>query len=169
VSDDLVAVGRVGPPRGVRGDVFVEPWTDDPDGRFAAGAALNTESSGALIVESSSSAGGKLVVHFVGVDDRAAAQGLRGTHLLVEASERPVLEDPNEFYASDLVGLSAQDATGRLLGPVLDVADIAGVDYLVLEIDGRERLVPFVATIVPTVDLVSRLVVVDPPEGLFDL
>jgi 16S rRNA processing protein RimM len=170
MSDDLVAIGRVGPPRGVRGDVFVEPWTDDPDTRFAAGTALHTApTEGGLTVESSSTAGGRLVIHFHGVDDRDAAQRLRGTRLLVPATERPPLEDPDEYYASDLIGLAVEDPAGSALGAVLDVIDIAGADYLVLEVDGRERLVPFVAALVPVVDMTAKRVVVDPPEGLFDL
>ncbi|MFN2518683.1 MAG: ribosome maturation factor RimM, partial [Jatrophihabitantaceae bacterium] len=40
---ELVAVGRIGPARGIRGDVFVEPWTDDPAARFAAGSTLRTQ------------------------------------------------------------------------------------------------------------------------------
>jgi 16S rRNA processing protein RimM len=174
VSDgaaELVAVGRIGPPRGIRGELFVQPWTDDPDTRFAAGAVLRTEpaDAGPLTVESSSSAGGKLVVHFAGVTDRTAAEALRGVRLMVPAAERPPIEDPDEFYATDLIGLAARTVTGEQLGPVRDVLNAAGADYLVLEIDGRERLVPFVSAIVPTVDLPGRTVVIDPPEGLFDL
>jgi 16S rRNA processing protein RimM len=52
---------------------------------------------------------------------------------------------------------------------VRDVLDLAGAEYLVLDVDGQERLVPFVAAIVPTVDIAGGVVVIDPPEGLFDL
>ena len=168
MSDDLVAIGRVGPPRGVRGDVFVQPWTDDPDSRFAAGTRLRTATAD-LTVESSSTAGGKLVVHFLGVDDRDSAQALRGTELLIPATARPPIEDPDEYYASDLVGLAAVEPSGAALGPVTDVVDIAGADYLVLQLDGQQRLVPFVAAIVTEVDLPGGRVVVDAPAGLFDL
>jgi 16S rRNA processing protein RimM len=166
-----VAIGRIGPARGVRGDVFVEPWTDDPDVRFAAGAALRTEPAerGPLVVGASSTAGGKLVVHFDGVNDRSAAGELRGVRLVIAATERPPLESPDEFYASDLVGIAASTVDGAELGPVRDVVEIAGADYLVVEVEGRERLVPFVAAMVPTVDLPGGRVVIDPPEGLFDL
>jgi 16S rRNA processing protein RimM len=108
-------------------------------------------------------------VHFAGVTDRTAAEALRGVRLMVPAAERPPIEDPDEFYATDLIGLAARTVTGEQLGPVRDVLNAAGADYLVLEIDGRERLVPFVSAIVPTVDLSGRTVVIDPPEGLFDL
>lgn len=168
---DFVAIGRVGPARGVSGDVFVEPWTDVPAERFAAGAVLRTDppDAGPLTVESLNLGGRKVVVRFAGVADRAAAESLRGVRLVVPAADRPPLEDPDEFYASDLVGLLARTVSGDQLGPVRDVVNLAGADYLVLDIDGAERLIPFVAAIVPTVDMVGGEVVVDPPEGLFDL
>jgi 16S rRNA processing protein RimM len=166
-----VTVGRVGAPRGVHGEVFVQPFTDDPQTRFAVGAQLRTDPAGAgpLTVAAANHSGAKLVLHFDGVDDREAAQALRGVRLVVARGERPALEDPDEFYADDLVGLDAVRADGAALGPVRDVLDVAGADYLVVEVDGRERLVPFVAAIVPTVDLAARRVVIDPPDGLFDL
>jgi 16S rRNA processing protein RimM len=168
---ELVAIGRVGPARGVRGDVFVEPWTDSPDERFEVGAVLRTEPAevGPLTVESANLGGTKLVVHFAGVEDRTAAESLRGVRLVVPASARPPLADPDEFYASDLVGLSARTVAGAALGPVRDVLNLAGAEYLVLDVEGSERLVPFVAAIVPTVDVTGGVVVIDPPEGLFDL
>jgi 16S rRNA processing protein RimM len=166
--DDLVAVGRVGPARGVRGDVFVEPLTDAPEERFAPGSVLHAEPT-PLTVASASSAGGKLVVHFTGVDDRASAEALRGTELAIPAAARPELEDPDEYYDTDLVGLTAVTVDGVELGPVAGVQHAAGASYLVIDVAGTQRLVPFVAAIVPAVDLAARRVVVDPPEGLFDL
>jgi 16S rRNA processing protein RimM len=89
--------------------------------------------------------------------------------LVIPASARPALDDPDDFYASDLIGLAVRTTAGVELGPVRDVLDIAGSDYLVLDIDGVERLVPFVAAVVPTVDIARGVIEIDPPEGLFDL
>jgi 16S rRNA processing protein RimM len=169
--DDLVVVGRIGPVRGVRGDVFVAPFTDAPEERFAPGMVLRTDppAAGPLTVAASTSASGKLVVHFEGVDGRPEAEALRGVQLVVPAAERPPLEDPDEFYDTDLIGLTARVVDGPELGPVSDVIHVGGADYLVVQMDGREQLIPFVRAIVPTVDLASRTVLVDPPEGLFDV
>ncbi len=171
MSQELIAVGRIGPARGVRGDAFVEPWTDAPDERFAAGTVLETDppSAGPLTVERVNLGGSRMVLHFAGFETREAVETLRGVRLVVPATARPVLDDPDEFYASDLVGLAAHAVDGTDLGPVADVLDIAGADYLVLNVDGVERLVPFVAAVVPHVDLEGGTVTVDPPEGLFDL
>jgi 16S rRNA processing protein RimM len=168
---DLIAVGRIGPPRGVKGETFVAPWTDVPAERFAPGAVLYTEPAevGPLTVETSSLAGGKLVVRFAGVTDRGEAEALRGVSLLISAHERPPIEDPYEFYDTDLVGLAARTVDGRSLGPVTDVVHAAGTSYLTVQVDGRDCLVPFVTAIVPTVDLAGGTVEIDPPEGLFEL
>lgn len=169
-ADDLV-VGRIGPPRGVRGAVFVEPWTDAPGERFAPGTVLRTEpaEAGPLTVVATNSAGGKFVVHFAELADRGAAEAVRGVRLVIAAADRPALDDPDEFYDTDLVGLQARSVEGRALGPVTDVRHAGGASYLVLDIGGREQLVPFVAAIVPAVDLAAQAVVIDPPEGLLEL
>jgi 16S rRNA processing protein RimM len=171
MAGEDITIGRIGPPRGVRGELFVQPWTDVPDERFAAGSVLRTEpaDAGPLTVESMSSAGGKTVIHFAGVDDRAAAEALRGVRLVIGADERPPLSDPDEFYDTDLVGLRARTVQGADLGPVTDVLHAGGATYLVLDVDGAERLVPFVAAVVPEVDVPGHAVVIDPPEGLFEL
>jgi 16S rRNA processing protein RimM len=172
VSDnELIAVGRVGRPRGVRGASFVAPWTDDPDERFAAGTVFTTDpaAAGPLTVSTSSSAGGKLVVQFESVTDREGAEALRGVQLLLPTSARPELDDPDDFYDTDLIGLAARTSDGAALGPVTDVLHAGTADYLVLDHDGREVLVPFVRAIVPSVDIAGGAVVVDPPDGLFEL
>ena len=109
------------------------------------------------------------MLHFDGVDSREAAEALRGTSLVMRASERPPLDDPDDFYDTDLIGLTARTVAGEVLGPVRDVLHSGASDYLVLDVAGVERLVPFVSAIVPAVDLAGGTVDVDPPEGLFDL
>jgi 16S rRNA processing protein RimM len=166
---DLVAVGRVGAPRGLRGDVFVEPWTDSPDERFVPGAVLYTNGKGVVTVADAYLSGGKQVVHFREVDDRDAAAALRDTQLFIPAASRPALADPDEFYDSDLVGLAVHHADGASVGTVTDVAHTSSAAYLVVDVDGREWLIPFVRAIVPSVDLAAGRVVIDPPEGLLEL
>jgi len=168
---DLVAVGRIGPAHGLRGEVLVAPFTDEPDERFAPGAVLVAEpgEAGPLTVESARWQGKRLVVRFAGVVDRSGAEALRGTDLLIPAADRPDLDDPDDFYDTDLIGLAVATVDGRALGPVRDVVHAPAADYLVIEVDGQERLVPFLAAMVPSVDVAGGNVVIDPPEGLLDL
>lgn len=172
--DDLVVVGRVGRPQGVRGEVTVEVRTDDPAERFAAGAVLLTDPAerGPLTVARGRDHSGRLVVAFEGVDDRTAAEALRDTLLLVDVRSLAPLDDPDEFHDWQLRGLVAEGADGGRLGVVADVLHLPHGDVLVLRVDdgadGREVLVPFVREIVPVVDLDAGRVVVTPPEGLME-
>jgi 16S rRNA processing protein RimM len=168
---ELIAIGRIGPAHGNRGEALVEPWTDAPDVRFAPGVVLQTDPStvGPLTVAGHRFQGDRLIVAFAGVDDREAVIALRATLLLIAATERPPLDDPDEFYDSDLVGLQAVTTTGHELGPVLEVVHLSGAVYLLVKVDGVERMVPFVSAIVVEVDLAGSRVVVAVPEGLFDL
>jgi len=166
-----MVVGRIGKARGIKGHAFVMPFTDDPEVRFAVGSVLQTEpaAAGPLSIASFSMASGKVVLSFDGVEDRTAIEALRGVQLVIAREARPPLEDPDDFYTSDLIGLAARTVGGADLGAVADVIDIAGADYLVLDVDGAEKLVPFVSAIVPTVDVGGGFVLIDPPDGLFEL
>jgi 16S rRNA processing protein RimM len=171
-----VVVGRIGRPHGVRGEVTVEVRTDDPDLRFAPGSVLRTEppGRGPLTVAGSRWHREVLLLRLTGpdgveVESREAAETLRDTELHVPVDELPELEDPDTWYDHQLVGLRAELTDGTPLGEVTAVRH-EGAELLVVRREGgRELLVPFVASIVPTVDPAAGRVVVDPPEGLLDL
>jgi 16S rRNA processing protein RimM len=109
----------------------------------------------------------RLLVTFDGVTDRTAAEALRGLLLVAEidAEERP--EDPEEFYDHQLVGLEARTVGAVPVGTVTEVVHGPGQDLLSLRAtDGREVLVPFVAALVPEVDVAAGYVVVVDQPGL---
>jgi 16S rRNA processing protein RimM len=167
-----VVVGRIGRAHGIGGEVTVEVRTDDPDARFAVGSRLRTDPAerGPLTVLATRPRSGGLIVAFAGVTGRAAADALRGTLLVVDAASLPALDDPDEFYDHELVGLAALLADGRRLGAVAEIVHGPGGDLLVVRADDEsEHLVPFVRAIVPTVDVPAGWVVVDPPPGLLEL
>ncbi|MGZ6792897.1 MAG: ribosome maturation factor RimM [Mycobacteriales bacterium] len=164
-----MVVGRIGRPQGIKGEVTVEVRTDDPDDRFAPGRVLHSD-RGPLTVAGSRWQGKYLVVAFEGVADRNAAELLRDTMLQLDTADLPPLADEDEYYDTQLVGLTALLTDGTLLGEVTDVLHLPGGDVLVVQRgEGREALVPFVRAIVPTVDLDAGRCVVDPPPGLLDL
>ena len=175
-SFDTVVVGRIGRPHGVRGEVTVEVRTDDPDLRFVPGAVLATDPAdrGPLTVAGRRWHREILLLTLEGpagrpIDSREAAEDLRDTELLVDVAALPALEDPEASYDHQLVGLTARLTDGSELGTVAAVRH-EGADLLVVRrVDGGEALIPFVAAIVPTVDLDGGFVVVDPPEGLLEL
>ncbi len=171
--DQLVVVGRVGKASGLRGEVLVDVRTDQPEQRYAVGAAVLTDppERGPLVVAAARRQSGRLVVHFDGVTDRDAAEALRGTVLLVDPATLAPTDDPDEFHDVQLVGLSAQTADGQQVGDVDAVLHLPHGDVLVVRrpAPAGELLVPFVRAIVPVVDLPGRRLVLDPPEGLLDL
>lgn len=165
-----VVVGRIGRPHGIRGEVTVEPRTDEPDERFAPGAVFALDKPREdLVVERIHWHSGRLLVTFQGISDRNAAEALRGTLLEVERADDEVPDDPEEFYDSTLVGCVVDHIDGSRMGEVVDVLHLPAQDLLVVLIEGqREALVPFVSAIVPVVDLPGRRLVIDPPDGLLD-
>ena len=108
-----VVIGRIGKAHGIRGEVTVEVRTDDPDGRFAVDAVLMTDRADRplLTVERARPHHGRLLVQFAGVPDRNAAELLRGILLSVDADSDPDIDDPDEFYDHQLVGLGSSRST----------------------------------------------------------
>ncbi|RIJ76392.1 ribosome maturation factor RimM [Nakamurella silvestris] len=165
-----LVVGRIGRPHGLRGEVTVEVRTDDPDTRFAAGSVFSTDpaATGPLTITSARRIGGNQVLGFEGFGDRNAAETLRGTLLVVQTESLPDLEDTDEYYDHQLIGLEAKLESGEVIGPVVDMMHLPSNDVLVVKSATGEVLIPFVEVIVPVVDLAAGHVIVDPPDGLFD-
>lgn len=169
-----VVVGRIGKPHGIRGDVTLEVRTDEPERRLVPGAVLRAQAPrgsafgrSTLRVDRARWHQSVLLVKFEEISDRTAAEAARGVLLLVDvdADERP--EDPEEFYAHQLVGLHVVDPDGRELGTVTGLVAGAAQDLLaVRSTDGRDTLVPFVKALVPEVDLDGARVVVADRPGL---
>jgi 16S rRNA processing protein RimM len=160
-------VARVGRAHGLRGEVSIEVRTDVPEQRFVPGATFSTDpgSAGPLTLEAVRDNNGVLLLQLVGVTDRAQAEALRGVLLLVDVEAS---DEPDAWYEHELVGLRVEDTGGRTLGEVVRLDAGAAQDLLVVRADdGSEVLVPFVAAIVPVVDVPGGRVVVDPPGGMF--
>jgi len=170
-ADIEVVVGRVGKPHGLRGEVTVDVRTDEPERRFAVGAALRAEPpSGSasalrsLTVASTRWHQGVLLAGFEELPDRDAAEAVRGTVLYATIPADIAPDDPDEFYAHQLVGLAAYDVDGTHLGEVTALTTGAQDLLTVRTPDGRDALVPFVSALVPEVDVPGgRLVIADRP------
>jgi 16S rRNA processing protein RimM len=149
VVSDLVGVGRVGRPHGLDGSFFVE----DPSARedvFAAGATLYAGGEPVTVVATRRGSGGRPVIRL----DRHLEPG---TELAVARATLPHLDDEDEFYVFQLVGLSVEEENGRLLGRVRDVLEYPAND--VLELDSGASL-PLVEACVRQVDLAGGRIVV---------
>ena len=170
-----LTVARVGRAHGLRGEVTLQVRTDVPERRFVPDAVLHvvlTRSSSwpgpaALTVRSVRDHNGVLLLTFGEVPDRDAAEALCG--VLLEADVPEDEQEPDAWFDHQLVGLHAVDPGGAPLGDLVAVQHSGAQDLLVVRRpDGRERLVPFVAAIVPTVDVAGGRVVIDAPGGLLE-
>ena len=166
-----VVVGVIRRPHGVRGELAVEPRTDEPERRLAVGTRLRCEGSERLLtVETVRDSSGRWLVNFAEVPDRTAAEALRNTVLVldVDADERP--EDPGEFYDRQLVDLAVRSAEDAEVGRITAVLHLPGQDLLEIETATGRRLIPFVLALVPDVDLAGGYVrLADVPGLLADL
>jgi 16S rRNA processing protein RimM len=170
---ETIVVGRIGKPHGIKGEVSVEPRTDEPDRRFADGAQLQTQhprpgASGpaTLTVAGSRWHSGRLLLRFEEIADRNAAEAARGTLLTIPFDPEESPEDPEEFYDHQLVGLRVLTTDGAEVGTLKEVVHGSAQDLLVIDAGEREVLVPFVTELVPEVDVRAGRIVVDDRPGL---
>ena len=164
-----VVVGAIGKAHGIRGDVIIDVRTDEPERRFVDGAQLRVEgTSRTLTLSRSSWHSGKLLAHFDQIADRNAAEAARGWVLVCDVDVDEMPSDEDEYYDRQLVGLRAVDRSGDLIGVVSQVIHLPAQDLLAIDVDGVERLVPFVTELVPNVDLSAGTVTIDQRPGLLD-
>jgi 16S rRNA processing protein RimM len=156
-NTERLEVGRIGKAHGLRGDVVIEAISNR-DERFAPGSLLYL-SGDARAIASSRKHQGRWLVRFEGVDDRNAAEALRGTLLTGDVLD--ALPE-NEVWVHELIGASVHDRAGTDLGSVVAVEANPAHDILVTA-DGV--LIPVVFVVEQT----DGRVVVDLPDGLLEL
>jgi 16S rRNA processing protein RimM len=205
LQGEFVDLGEVIAAHGVKGEVKVDITTDSPKKRFGKSGLrvflrVSTSSKTLLpaapppsqalfelTVESSKvqpQPEGKemWILKFKGLDDRTQAEGLRGSTLVLPIDQRPPLQDPDEFYAQDLIGCHVfeHQGEGRYIGRVMDLfSGFGSHDTLSINLryskedlqEGRVRsfLLPFVKVMVPVVKKEERRVYISPPEGLMEM
>jgi 16S rRNA processing protein RimM len=171
-ADRLVAIGEIGRPHGLRGEVRVTPLTDRPE-RFETlrECVLWDEARDRrepCRISAARVHAGTLLVAVAGYESPEAAAALTGRLLAVPESEA-LPAPPGHFYPWQLVGCRVLTEDGREVGHVVRVESGPAQDLWVVGDGAREHLVPAVAEIVREVDLRARRVVIDPPEGLLEL
>jgi 16S rRNA processing protein RimM len=168
MADERICVGVIGAPRGVRGELRVKSFTAEPEAMAGYGPLTDESGRREFRLRLLDRQGDMLVARIEGIDDRDAAEALKGVRLYVARAALPAPGE-DEYYEADLVGLGAEATDGTALGTVRSVQDFGAGPLLELVLgDGRPVLVPFSRAVVPVVDLAGRRVVVDPPPGLLD-
>ncbi len=156
----MIRVGQVSGVFGIRGAVKVYPLTEFDD-RFDAGSELHLEGV-ARTVEWRQQAAGALVLKLSGLDDRTAAERLRGTYVEVPEEDRRIL-GAGAWYVDQLLGLRVRSESGRELGTLVEVLERPANDVWVVRGEGAaaaETLVPATREAVLSVDLPAAEVVV---------
>lgn len=169
MSADLVLLGIVGAPHGVRGELRIKAFTGDPLAIGDYGPLLD-EAGRRFEITDLRPAKEVVIARIKGVTSREAAELLNGVKLHVERSRLPATEDEDEFLHADLVGCAVTDADGAVLGEVRSVANYGAGDLLDIELtDGRSVLMPFTKAFAPRIDLAAKRIEVAPPVGLFEV
>lgn len=177
--DQLILIGLVGKPHGVRGEVKVRPETDDPQRyvdleRVFVGSSPESATERALDGVRFQYPKGRTVVllGFEGVDTVEAVEAFRGLKVFALQEELPVL-DEGEVYVHDLIGLAVwevddADEPAAEIGIVHDMYEGAPLLYAIRRPDGSEVLLPDVDAFVAAIDLDGQRLLIRPPEGLWE-
>jgi 16S rRNA processing protein RimM len=161
---DRVCIAQIGAAHGVRGEVRLKAFTEDPLGVTRYGALESEDGKQRFEIEAARPAKDVLVARLKGVTDRDAAERLKNLRLYV-ARERLLKPADDEFYHADLVGLAAMRANGEAIGTVKAIHNFGAGDLVEIEPAGGGATViwPFDEATVPVVDLAGGKIVVEPP------
>lgn len=170
---DAIEVGRIADAWGIKGWFKVLPYSADPEALFSSKrwfllpsekGAKTFEGVGRLKIKEAKTHSDTVVASADEVDDRTAADALRGARIFIAKSSFPTPQK-DEYYWVDLIGLAVVNREGLPLGQVRELLSTGPQTVLVIdyEVNGQtqQRMIPFVAVYIDDVDLVARKILVD--------
>jgi 16S rRNA processing protein RimM len=167
-QSDLICIGAIIGAFGVKGELRVKSFCADPEAIGEYGPLLSEDGSQSYELKVHGPIKGGYACRIKGVRYKDQADDLKGIRLFTHRDNLPSLPD-DEFYHADLIGLDVFDTGGEKLGKVMAVYDHGAGD--ILEISGKAIkntvMLPFTRDAVPTVDLASKRIIIDPPAGVF--
>ena len=164
-----ILLGHIAGAHGIRGEVLIKTYTEAPENVGAYGPLSDEGGTRTFNLKSARATSKGVVARLQGVDDRNAAEALKGIALYIERERLPAAAD-GEFYHADLIGLAAVDGDGTPLGEIVAVQNYGAGDLLEIRLAGASKteLVPFTDAAVPEVDIAARRVVVILPSEAHD-
>lgn len=177
--NDLLRVCRIGKAQGLKGEVTVQVFTDEPYERFEPGNVLCTaDGEREFVIERARTFKNRWILLFEESQNRNDAEAINGLELYAPAEDSQELAAENAWYIKDLVGLQARlckenqlGLPAETIGKVVDVLE--GAQSLLkirlnnpVDDDNKTALVPFVEALVPEVDVDEGYLTIDPPGGL---
>ena len=164
-GDNKLLMGRIGAAHGIKGEVRIQSFTEDPLA-LASYGPLSTNKPGLTIkILAARTTTNVLVARLEGINDRNAAEKLNGVELYVDRALLPDPDDDDDFYHADLIGLKARLADGSEIGEVMAVPNFGAGDLLEIRDprSGDTYLYPFSKAVVPEVRVADGYLLIDPP------
>lgn len=163
---NTICVGAIIGAFGVKGEVRLKSFCAVAEDIDSYGPLSSEDGSQTFDLKISRPVKGGLAARIGGVKFKDQADKLRGVRLYVSRDALPNLPD-DEYYYSDLMGLNVLDTGGETLGKVRAVHDHGAGEFLEVRLkSGGDVLVPFTTEAVPTIDIASARIIIDPPEGV---
>src|SRR4030088_2653646 len=161
-----ICVARIGAAHGVRGEVKLWTFTEDPLAVKRYGPLVTKDGTRQFEVTSAREAKGHLVASLKGIATREDAERLNGLELFV-ARDRLPAAGQDEYYHADLIGLAAVNAADEPLGKVIAIHNFGAGDIIeIAPPGGATMLLPFTNAVVPSVDLGAGRVVIELPDAI---
>jgi 16S rRNA processing protein RimM len=170
MPSERVRVAKIGAAHGVRGEVRLFAYTEDPLALRSYGELEDESGTRRFRIVSLRPAKNHLVAQIEGVGDRDEAARLTHLELYAPRARLPQQTEADTFYHADLIGLCVETKEGEKLGEVIGVQNFGAGDLLEIKLarGGKTALLPFIDQYVPAVDIGGGRIVADPPHGLFD-
>ncbi len=171
MSTERVCLGVMTGARGLKGEIRIKSFTENPADICAYGTLCDEAGHPVAQLTVVGEVKDQVIARVEGVNDRTAAEALKGTKLYVDRDALPALQE-DEFYYADLIGLNVELVDGQPLGTVKTVQEIGAMTVLEIETVAESGYaetavdIPFTREAVPAVDLAAGRIVVDPPAGL---
>jgi len=161
-----ICIARIGAAHGVRGEVKLWPFTEDPMAVIDYGPLSTKDGARQFEVVRARIAKDHLVAVLKGIATREDAERINGIELYISRDKLPATE-AGEYYHADLIGLHAVDTAGAVIGKVLAVHNFGAGDIIeITPAQGPTLLLPFTDAVVPTVDLADGHVVIVLPQEI---
>lgn len=163
--DNRILMGKIGAAHGIKGEVRITTFTGEPEA-IAQYGLLETDRPGLTItIETARLNKTALIARIKGIKDRNQAELLNGVSLFVDRARLPQIEDEDDFYHADLIGLDARLDTGVSIGAVSAVLNYGAGDLLEVRDprSGDTFLYPFTKAVVPTIKVADGYLVITPP------
>lgn len=160
--------GKIVSPHGIRGEVRLQPWCDNPGDLCDFETLYLKKGQVPLVVERARVNKNMVLLKLQGIEDRESAVTLRGSVVYIDREDAP--EEEGVFFVQDLLGLDVQDAdTGQSWGRLTDVFPTGAHDvYETTDSAGVRRLFPAIEQVVLEINLQAGAMRIRPLPGLFE-